>query len=101
MGKLLVFSNPVDGREDEYNKWYDETHLGEVVAIPSFKSAKRFRVSQAPGVPESAHRYLAIYEFDGPPDKAFENMVSAAGTLNMSDALSTEDALLVFVEDYE
>ena len=32
---LIVYTNPVEGEEDEYNKWYDETHVRPtLVAIP-------------------------------------------------------------------
>jgi hypothetical protein len=24
---MIVFTSPVEGREDEYNDWYDNTHL--------------------------------------------------------------------------
>lgn len=29
---LVVFTNPVEGREDDYNEWYDNQHLGDVIA---------------------------------------------------------------------
>jgi hypothetical protein len=35
----LVFSNPVEGREDEYNAWYDEVHLPDVQRIPGVVGA--------------------------------------------------------------
>ena len=37
---FFVFSNPVAGHEDEYNRWYDQQHAPDVVAIPGFVSAK-------------------------------------------------------------
>jgi hypothetical protein len=100
MGKMLVFSNPVEGRDDEYNKWYDEVHMKDLLGVSPFKSAERFRVAQVQGLPEGSHRYLAVYEFDGPPQTALDNMFAAAGNFQMSDALSAGDALIVFVEDY-
>ncbi len=30
----VVHSNPVAGREDEYNDWYSNRHLADVVAVP-------------------------------------------------------------------
>ena len=33
---LLFFCNPVEGREDEYNKWYTDTHLQDVVKVTGF-----------------------------------------------------------------
>jgi len=61
---LLFFSNPVDGREDEYNKWYTDTHLHDVVKVPGFVSAQRFELSEAQMQVEMPYRYLAVYEIE-------------------------------------
>src|SRR5438270_12589523 len=45
---FLVFSNPVAGHEDEYNKWYDTQHAQDVVAIPGFQTAQRFVKTELP-----------------------------------------------------
>jgi hypothetical protein len=39
---FLVFSGAAAGHEDEYNKWYNEQHALDVVAVPGFVSAQRF-----------------------------------------------------------
>ncbi len=60
---LLVFSNPVTGKEDEYNKWYDGRHLADVTSIPGFVSGQRYVSSDAQL--RDAHpprKYLAIYK---------------------------------------
>lgn len=63
---LLVFSNPVDGREEEYNDWYSNHHLDEILAVDGFTLAQRFRLAEhtrmtrdTPGAP---YRYLALYQ---------------------------------------
>jgi hypothetical protein len=58
--RYLVFTNPTEGHEAEFNTWYDEVHLGEVLAVPGFIGAERYRIEAA----EAEHRYLAIYEFE-------------------------------------
>ena len=40
---LIVLTNPVDGREDEYNDWYTNVHLDDVLKIPGVVGAQRFR----------------------------------------------------------
>ena len=61
--KMLVLSRPVEGREDEFNEWYQHTHLKQIVAIPGFVSAQRFKMaSNMRG--ESAWPYAAIYEIE-------------------------------------
>src|SRR5437867_12704117 len=44
----LAFSNPVAGREHEYNKWYDTQHAQHVAAVPSFVTAQRFVARDTP-----------------------------------------------------
>ena len=40
----LVFSKPPESVSDEeFNRWYD-AHLDEILAVPGFRSAKRFRL---------------------------------------------------------
>ena len=94
---LLVFTNPTEGKEDEYNKWYDEIHLGEVLEVPGIVRAQRFAVADVmPGVTD--HKYVAIYDLDT-EDPA--GVVSALGAalpgMNMSDAIDTKTAKMTVV----
>jgi len=62
-GIMVVQSSPSDpSREDEYNDWYDNTHLPEVLAVPGFVSARRYKVFGGAG--PSQHAYLAVYELE-------------------------------------
>ena len=59
----LVFSNPVAGRDDEYNKWYDTQHAQDVVAVPGFVTAQRFVASETPlRTAKPPAKYLVIYK---------------------------------------
>jgi hypothetical protein len=63
---FVVLSNPASPEvEDEYNDWYDNVHLRDVVDIPGFVSAQRFEwtARRADDVAPD-HKYLAIYEID-------------------------------------
>src|SRR5215467_8299922 len=62
---FYVFSNPVPGHEDEYNKWYDQQHAADVVSIPGFVSAQRYVKSDTPFfrvVDVQMPKYLIIYK---------------------------------------
>jgi hypothetical protein len=60
---LVVVTSPMPGREDEYNQWYDEQHLPDVLRVPGFTAAQRFKLlSHSPG--SLPGDYLAIYEFE-------------------------------------
>jgi hypothetical protein len=87
-GIILVESRPSSpDREDEYNTWYDEVHLPELVALDGFVSARRLRPVQPDGP------YVAIYEIEGENLQAIlNNMIASAGQLHMSDALLLDPA---------
>src|SRR5580693_237187 len=62
---FFVFSNPVAGHEDEYNKWYNEQHAPDVVAVPGFVTAQRFVKNDLPlyrMVDLQVPKYLIIYK---------------------------------------
>jgi len=85
---FLVQSEPVPGGEDEYNRWYTDQHIAEVLDLPGFVAAQRFRVAdfQRPGNPEPHYRYIAIYEIEGAPADALMALDAALG----SDILVSE-----------
>lgn len=57
----LVFTDPVPGREDEYNQWYDGKHMPYMVAAPGFVSAQRYIRRDTNGQPRST-KYLVLYK---------------------------------------
>ena len=75
-GLHIVVAEPPEGiSDDEFNRWYD-AHLDEILSIPGFVSAQRFRlepvvVDEAAGV---RYRYLALYEIEGDPQEVLAAM---------------------------
>ena len=61
-GLLLTMTEPPPAMEEEFNAWYDTEHLPERLAIPGFRSARRWIADGAPG----EGKYLATYELDSP-----------------------------------
>jgi Domain of unknown function (DUF4286) len=58
---LLLFTTDIDpALEDEFNRWYEEEHLPERMAIPGFITARRFRAL------EGGPKYLALYDLESP-----------------------------------
>ena len=94
--RLVVFTEPIPGKEDEYNDWYDRVHLGEVLETEGFVAAQRFALSDAQiggGDAEAPSRYLAIYEIEAENlEAALEKLNAGSGTMQMSDALNMETA---------
>jgi hypothetical protein len=87
--KMVVMTEPKAGLEDEYNDWYNNQHLADVVAVPGFRSAQRFKLKDAMGS-EHRQRYLAIYEIESDnPQELLAELFRRAGTpaMVMSEAL--------------
>jgi hypothetical protein len=63
---FISLMNAVEGKEAEYDAWYGEVHLPEVLKIPGFVAAQRFQLSTAQlrGMTPK-WKYLVIYELDG------------------------------------
>ncbi len=82
-----VKSNPVSGREDEFNAWYTDVHMAEVLRIPGFLSAQRFELASQQMQPDQSHNYMAVYEIDGDDISGVFEALRGASWLTLSDAL--------------
>ena len=82
-----VRTSPHPGREADFERWYDQVHLPEVLAIPGFVGARRFRLSEHQVFPADRHASLALYEIDDADVPGTLQRLLAATHLNMSDAL--------------
>jgi hypothetical protein len=72
----IVFSRfPESVSEDEFNEWYD-AHLPEILSIPGFVSAQRYRLDPVVVDDDAAvrYRFMALYEIEGDPDRLLEEM---------------------------
>lgn len=103
---LLVLTNPTGpDREDEFNDWYTNTHVPDLLEVDGFVGATRYRLSEtqlAPSEETAKHRYLAIYEIES-DDLAvtMKNLrEAAAGGMVISEALDvrTPPSTLLFEE---
>ncbi|KAI9002607.1 hypothetical protein DFJ74DRAFT_696333 [Hyaloraphidium curvatum] len=60
-GLLAVLAKPVEGLEKEFAEWYDTVHLKDVISVPGFHSARRYKlVSTLAGTPPALPS-LALY----------------------------------------
>ena len=95
---LLVFTNADGERHAEFNRWYDEIHLKEVLETPGFIAAERFELGEAQvDEADRPHRYLAIYEIEGDPADALTALQEAAPGMDMSATLHADAATSVFM----
>jgi hypothetical protein len=60
---VLVFTNCADpARENEFNEWYDNTHVPDVLETPGFVGCTRYELIGDPGPGQG--KFLAVYEVE-------------------------------------
>ena len=99
--KMVVLTNPVEGREQEYNDWYDGRHLDDVLRCPGFVGAQRFDYAMRPDASGEApgHRYLAIYDIESDDLQAtFDAFLKVTNTdaMPISPALAPDAVPIVY-----
>ena len=95
--QMIVLTNAAKGRDDEFNDWYDNRHLADVLAVPGFVGAQRFRLEPAAG--NTAWSYLAIYDMEtDDPAKCMAELQARGGTseMVMSDAADLSNATVFY-----
>ena len=97
---IIALTNALEGQEDEFNDWYSNRHVSDLLKIPGLVSAKRYRVGPSQLKPNPiAFSYLAIYEIEeGRTDAVVAEIRKRAGTdlLYRSPAVAPETLGLVF-----
>ena len=92
---LIVYTSPAEGREEEYNAWYDDVHLPEFAALPGVIAGRRFKVAGA-----ARAQYVAIYELSAHPDEVMTAMNAGIkdGTVHMTDAVDVGSLSTITLE---
>jgi len=96
--KFVVFTDPVEGKEEEYNNWYDNVHLKEVTECDGFVAATRYRFKPLDGE-TPPRQYMAIYDIEsGDVLATMKNLMDRAlsGGMQMSDALAPNPITYLF-----
>lgn len=91
---FVVMTNATGNRDAEFNKWYDNQHIPDVLRIPGIVAAQRFKISGAQlGDGTSQWKYLALYELDtDDPGASLKELQARIGTpaMVMSDTLDMD-----------
>src|SRR5260370_40373118 len=76
---FVVLTNPIEGEDEAFNKWYDAQHVPELLDVPGVVAAQRYDIAEVnflddqdlpAQLPPPTHRYLVIYALDNDPDVA-------------------------------
>ena len=60
---VLVFTDCTDpAREQEFNEWYNNTHIPDILQAAGFVAATRYQVLGDPGPGQG--KFLAVYEVE-------------------------------------
>jgi hypothetical protein len=100
--KLVVHSAPTEGNEDEYNDWYQNTHLADVTSVPGIVSAQRFKLAAELGA-GTGHKYLAIYDIETDDLEATLGGItssSESGNMFISETLDLDKVLATVFEEF-
>jgi hypothetical protein len=79
---MLVFANPVPGLENDFNDWYTTTHMGDLVQLPGWLGAQRFRIISSlnprPTKEGYRHGYLIVWDQEGSDYATPQRLMTAA-----------------------
>jgi hypothetical protein len=91
---FIVLTNPAEGRDDEYNDWYSNTHIADVLTVPGVVAAQRFKLSDKQRMAgKLPWQYLAIYECETDDlDEVINALKERSGgeTMPLTSALADE-----------
>jgi hypothetical protein len=100
---LVVETDPVEGREEEWASWYDGVHIPEILErVPGFKGATRFRRPVSGPGASADFGYLTIYEIESDdPGASLDALLAAVqgGGLTRSDTSSGRAKMTLWAED--
>lgn len=97
---LLALTNPVPGREEEFDRWYSGQHVSDVLSVDGFVAAQRFRMCEGDGR-AAMWSHAAVYEIEGDdPRAAFAALQQkiSSGEMHLSDALDMATVSLMILE---
>ncbi len=93
---LHVYSNALPGQEDEFERWYRDTHVLEMLRRPGFVACQRYVLSDSQMGRSHPHRYLAVWEIETEDLPAvYKRLLAdmASGALASSDAFDRSTAV--------
>jgi predicted metal-dependent HD superfamily phosphohydrolase len=89
--RFRVLGNAESGGEDEFNHWYTNRHILDVLKVLGFVARQRFVLSEGPTVSlPTEWTYIAIYEAD---TDDIASTITELRRRSRADAMPVSDAL--------
>lgn len=87
---LIVETGPAEGRDEDWNSWYDGVHIPEILEkVPGFHAATRFERPPGTDIGPEEQGYCTVYEIEAEDPAA---SVAALGSGMQSGALTRSDS---------
>lgn len=94
--QLVVLLNAVEGKDDEFNDWYDSKHVPDLLAVDGFVGATRLRRMDVP--PAVGQRtYMAVYDIrtdDLPSVMTEMNSRVRSGVIDVSPTIDNASMIM-------
>jgi hypothetical protein len=93
---LSINSRALPSREADYDRWYRDIHVGEVLALPGFLSCHRYRQLGMDGQPTDI--FVAQYEVEtDDPAALLQALFAATPTMRLTDAIDPASPTFSFL----
>ena len=76
--QLVILTKAKPGQQDEFNRWYDEQHIPDVLRVPGVVGVQRHRVAAVTTYVEGgmpSWESLAIYEIESDDPQAVHDEI--------------------------
>lgn len=100
---MVVQSKALEGRDADYNHWYDTIHFQDICALPGVQSGRRFEATPIAMGP-AGQPYLSIFEVETDDPGAFMAEMgkrAADGTMRQTDALDPSSIALWIYKQHD
>jgi hypothetical protein len=85
---VLILTEPTEGNEDEFNDYYENLHLREVLDTTALQTAQRFKLAGEAGE-GCPLPYLAVYETEADnAQEVIDDLNETRAQRQQSDALN-------------
>ncbi|NLE09105.1 MAG: hypothetical protein GX631_07630 [Dehalococcoidales bacterium] len=89
----FAFSDCKDpAREDEYNDWYSNTHIPDMIEVPGMIRATRWEAAEEKE--NGIRKFLSLYEFETDDLDEFNRQVAIYGKRTMDEGRWSDLAVL-------
>lgn len=97
---VMIFTRAHAGREAEFDEWYENTHLDDVLAtVPGWTAAQRFHLVHQLGV-EMPSPHVAVYQAEGDNPQAVLNALNETRPARViSDAMDASDFAMYVLDE--